>query len=123
MGMVQHKSSIFDPLTEEQLAELAALESRPIDFSDIPPSTPEELAELRQHMKEMRKKVMFSIRLQKSTILWWKRHFGAGYTSLISRLIDEAPNNTHWIKECMQPTPGEVFANQRKEREKLALKK
>jgi hypothetical protein len=90
-----------EPLTKERIAELIALENRPVDTSDIPESTPEELAEIRRQVMEKRKKQMFSLRLQNSTILWWKRVVGVGYTGVMARLLDEATRHPEWIKECL----------------------
>ncbi len=37
MSVVRYKHGEFPPITEERKAELKALETREIDFSDIPP--------------------------------------------------------------------------------------
>jgi len=79
---------------------LAALKDRPIDYSDIPESTLEELEELRLLAIEKRKKQMFSLRLKKSTVDWWKS-FGDGYTGIMARLLDEARKHPEWIKKCL----------------------
>ena len=39
------------PLTEEQIAELKALEGRKIDYSDIPPLTDEEIKRFRANIR------------------------------------------------------------------------
>jgi hypothetical protein len=39
MAIVRVRASSTDPLTEEMIAELQALEGRPIDYSDIPKMT------------------------------------------------------------------------------------
>jgi hypothetical protein len=49
---------------------------------------------------EMRKKQMFSLRLQTSTIKWWKQHVGDGYTGVMSRLLEKATKHPEWIKDC-----------------------
>jgi len=101
MGIVRVTANENDQLSEESLARLAALKDRPIDYSDIPKSTPEELKAMRQLAAEMRKKQMFSLRLQSSTINWWKQTVGEGYTSVMARLLDKATKHPEWIKECL----------------------
>jgi len=80
---------------------LAALKDRPVDYSDIPELTPQEIAEIRRQREENRKKQMFSLRLQTSTINWWRKNIGMGYTSVMARLLDEARKHPEWLKECL----------------------
>ena len=87
-------------ISEESLARLNALDDRPIDYSDIPYQTVEEMREGRRLAIEMRKKQMFSLRLQTSTIEWWKS-LGSGYTGIMARLLDEARKHPKWIKMCL----------------------
>ena len=101
MGTVRVTAIENEVFSEEALAELIALKDRPIDYSDIPESTPEELAEIRRLAKENRKKQMFSLRLQVSTIRWWQQTIGVGYTTIMARLLDEARKHPEWIKECL----------------------
>ena len=101
MGMVQFTLTENTQLTEESLAELAALKDRPIDYSDIPDYSVEELRLMRRMAIEKRKKQMFSLRLQESTIDWWKQNIGEGYTSMMARLLDEATKNPEWIQKCL----------------------
>jgi hypothetical protein len=101
MGIVRKTVYGPEPLTEEMIAELMALKDRPVDTSDIPESTPEELAEIRRQVMEKRKKLMFSLRLQNSTILWWKQTMGDGYTGIMAKLLDEATRHPEWIKQCL----------------------
>ena len=101
MGTIRITATEDEVLSEEALAELIALKNRPIDYSDIPESTPEDLAEIRRLAKENRKKQMFSLRLQVSTIKWWQRTIGIGYTGVMARLLDEARKHPEWIKECL----------------------
>jgi len=101
MGMVKRIVD-FDTfsLSEESLARLNALDDRPIDYSDIPAQTAEEIREGRRLAIEMRKKEMFSLRLKPSTIEWW-RSLGDGYTTIMARLLDEARKHPDWIKMCL----------------------
>ena len=101
MGMVQRIVD-FDNFhfSGESVARLNALDDRPIDYSDIPAQTIEEMREGRRLAMEMRKKQMFSLRLQSSTIEWWKS-LGSGYTTIMARLLDEARRHPDWIKMCL----------------------
>ncbi|MCL2244042.1 MAG: hypothetical protein FWC03_06185 [Treponema sp.] len=88
------------PLSEEDQKLMADLKNRPIDYSDIPESTPEELRKGRLLAIEMRKRKMFSLRIHDSTINWWKQNVGEGYTTIMARLLDEAILHPEWIKAC-----------------------
>lgn len=102
MGMVQRVID-FDnySITEESIARLNALDDKPIDYSDIPAQTIEEMREGRRLAIEMRKRKMFSLRLHNSTIEWWKQNIGEGYTSVMARLLDEARKHPEWIRMCL----------------------
>jgi uncharacterized protein (DUF4415 family) len=100
MAIVRVTASDTDQLSEESLARLAALKDRPIDYSDIPNHTPEQLVKMRQAAIEYRKKQMFSLRLQKGTLKWWKS-LGEGYTTIMSRLLEEARHHPEWIQKCL----------------------
>jgi uncharacterized protein (DUF4415 family) len=101
MGTVRFTLTDDYQPSEESLKRLAALEDRPIDYSDDPHQTMEELEEMRLLAIEKRKKKrMFSLRLQSSTITWWKS-LGNGYTSIMARLLDEAKNHPEWVKMCL----------------------
>ena len=101
MALVRKIVSDTDVLSTETLARMTALENRPVDTSDIPESTPEELREIRRQLREKRKKYMYSLRLEKDTIEWWQS-LGAGYTRIMAYLLAEAKNHPEWIKECLQ---------------------
>jgi len=101
MGMVKYILTEDSKLSEESLKELAALDDRPIDCSDIPEFTPEELDEIRRLRKEGRTRQMFSFRLQRGTIAWWKRVIGEGYTTIMARLLEKATKHPEWVKECL----------------------
>lgn len=102
MGIVRRVVD-FDnfQLSEESLLRLAALKDRPIDYSDIPELTPEELAQIREQRKDEQKKQMFSLRLQKGTIKGWKRTIGDGYTTVMARILEKALIRPDWLKECL----------------------
>ena len=106
MGMVRSTATENDLLlSEEAIAELAALEGRPIDTSDIPELTPRELQEAARKAREKRKKRMFSLRLPAATIQWWQS-LGEGYTGVMARLLEEAWRHPDWIKLCLQDNSG-----------------
>jgi len=101
MGIVHFTLTDDYQPSEESLKRLAALEDRPIDYSDDPKQTLEEMEKMRLLAIEKRqRKRMFSLRLQKSTISWWKS-LGNGYTSIMARLLDEAKNHPEWVKMCL----------------------
>ena len=86
--------------SEESIARMNALDDHPIDYSDIPKQTIEEMREGHRIALEIRKKQMFSLRLQKSTIDWWKS-LGDGYTSVMARFLDKAKEHPEWVKTCL----------------------
>jgi len=101
MAIVRKSVNKNTKLSPAAQARLKALKDRPVDLSDIPDSTPEELALIREHIREKRpKRRMFSLRLAIDTIEWWKK-MGAGYTGVMARLLDEARNHPEWIKTCL----------------------
>ncbi|GHV36700.1 hypothetical protein AGMMS50268_05700 [Spirochaetia bacterium] len=100
MAMVHVTMNEWDKPSPETLARIAALDGRPIDFSDIPEATPEELKEIRRQSLENRKKRMFSLRLNNATIEWWQQ-LGMGYTGIMARLLEEAKTHPEWIKKCL----------------------
>jgi uncharacterized protein (DUF4415 family) len=89
-------------LSEESLARLSALKNRPIDYSDIPELTDEQVADIKRQIEEGKNKQMFSLRLQKRTIKWWRDTIGIGYTTAMGRLLDEARRHPEWIKESLK---------------------
>ncbi|MCL2442672.1 MAG: BrnA antitoxin family protein [Treponema sp.] len=101
MGTVK-RTIDFDnyQLSEKSIERLNALDDRPINYSDIPAHTSEEMRKMKRLAVEMRKKQMFSLRLQTSTINWWKS-LGDGYTSIMARFLDEARRHPEWIKKCL----------------------
>jgi len=102
MGTVKYVINTDNPppISEEDQKLMAVLKDRPIDYSDIPESTPQELRKGRLLSIEMRKRKMFSLRIHDSTVSWWKQNVGEGYTTIMARLLDEAILHPEWIKEC-----------------------
>jgi hypothetical protein len=86
------------------IAELRALEGRPINLKDMPEVTHEEFVKgVRMAQEKLRppKKRMFSLRLPCATIAWWKS-LGEGYTGIMSRLLEEAEKHPEWITQAME---------------------
>ena len=101
MGLARQTVHGPEPLTGETIARMIALENRPVDTSDIPEATPEELAEIRRQVSEKRKRQLFSLRIQAGTIQWYQKYIGEGYTGVMAKLLDEATRHPEWIKECL----------------------
>jgi uncharacterized protein (DUF4415 family) len=89
-----------EELSPESLARLEALDSRPVDTSDIPEATPEQLKEIARQVREKRQKKMFSLRLPNETIEWWQQ-LGEGYTGIMARLLEKAITHPEWVKQCL----------------------
>jgi len=89
-------------LSEESVARLNALDDRPIDYSDIPELTDQEVADIKRKMDEGKNRQMFSLRLQKKTIEWWRDTIGAGYSTAMGKLLDEARRHPEWIMESLK---------------------
>ncbi|GHT53760.1 hypothetical protein FACS189485_15510 [Spirochaetia bacterium] len=100
MAIVRMTLNDWDEPSPESIARIEALDGRPIDFSDIPEASPEELMEMRRQSLENHKKKMFSLRLGNDTIEWWQR-LGSGYTGVMARLLEQAKTHPEWIKQCL----------------------
>ena len=103
MGMVRVTLTGDETVTEEGLKRMAALKDRPIDYSDIPKMTDQEIADVRRQIDEGRRnREMFSLRLYNGTIEWWQKNIGKGYTTVMAQLLDEARKHPEWIKESLK---------------------
>ena len=103
MGMVRVTLTGDETVTEEGLKRMAALRDRPIDYSDIPEMTDQEIADVRRQIDEGRRnRDMFSLRLYNGTIEWWQKNIGKGYTTVMSKLLDEARKHPERIKESLK---------------------
>jgi uncharacterized protein (DUF4415 family) len=89
-----------DKPSPETLARIAALDGRPVDTSDIPEATPEQLREIARQVREKRQKKMFSLRLSNEAIGWWQQ-LGEGYTGIMARLLEKAITHPEWVKQCL----------------------
>ena len=89
--------------SEESLARMEKLDDWPIDYSDNPDQTIEEMREghrLALEIRRKQKKQMFSLRLENSTVEWWKS-LGNGYTTVMAKFLDKAKEHPEWVKMCL----------------------
>ena len=98
------KMSIKDigrELSPEEQAELEAAASLPPVFDeDSPEMTAETLLEFKRMRQSERNKQTVSLRLSPSTLKKAKM-YGKGYTSFLSRLLDEAIKDESLIRKCI----------------------
>ena len=102
MGIIQSTLTNEYQPSDEDLTRLADLKNRPIDYSDIPELSDDEVADIKRQLDEGRNKRMFSLRLSNSTIEWWRNTIGAGYTTAMGKLLDAARRHPEWIKESLK---------------------
>jgi uncharacterized protein (DUF4415 family) len=103
MGIVRHTSDGTEPISEEDMALYEEMKNSPIDYSDIPKYSREELRQMRRWAEERRKKKvrkMYSLRLESGTVKWWQS-LGKGYTSIMAKFLDYAKKHPEWVKECI----------------------
>ena len=89
---------------KEQIAEIRRAAKMPIVYDeDCPPLTEEQLKEFARIAKEqrkLRKKQVVAIRLSPETAEKVKA-LGKGYSSVLSRIIDEAFRNPDLLRKCL----------------------
>ena len=90
--------------TKEQIEEIRQAVKKPIVYDeDCPPLTKEQLKEFARIAKEQRKlqkKQVVAIRLSPETAEKVKA-LGKGYSSVLSRIIDEAFRNPEFLHKCL----------------------
>ena len=87
--------------TKVQIKEIQAAAKKPVTYSaDAPHLTDIELAEFRQINAENRKKIPCTLRLSKKSLDWWKS-LGEGYTSAMSRMLEEVQNHPEILKKII----------------------
>ena len=87
--------------TKAQIREIRAAGKRAITYTDDAPKlTSKELAEFKQINAENRKKIPCTLRLSKKSLEWWKS-LGEGYTSVMARMLEEAPNYPDILKKII----------------------
>lgn len=80
------------------------LEGREIDYSDIPAMNPAEVREAFQEykVKHQKRKILFSLRLKKETIDWWKASVGDGYTTVMAEVLDQISKSPELQKKFLE---------------------
>ena len=88
-------------LSAEELRELAAAEAMKPEFdADCPEMTPEKIMQFHRMDSSSRNKQTISLRLSPKTLELAKA-YGKGYTSFLSRLLDEAIQDEALVRKCM----------------------
>ena len=102
MNMVKMTANdLMQPLTEEELREIEEAENRnPIFDDDSPEMNAAQLSQFRRMYSMDRSKQTVSLRLSRNTYNK-ARTYGKGYTSFLSRLLDEAINDEELVKKCV----------------------
>ena len=94
-------NDLMQPLTEEELREIEEAENRnPIFDDDSPEMNAAQLSQFRRMYSMDRSKQTVSLRLSRNTYNK-ARTYGKGYTSFLSRLLDEAINDEELVKKCV----------------------
>ncbi len=98
------KMSIKDldrTLSAEEARELEAAERlRPVFDEDSPEMTADMLQQFKRMNQEERSKQTVSLRLSPKTLRIAKS-YGKGYTSFLSRLLDEAIKDESLVRKCI----------------------
>ena len=99
--MVKETLRVGQKPTKAQIAEIQAAEKRPIIYTaDAPHLTNDELAEFKQVNAENRKKIPCTLRLSRKSLDWWKS-LGEGYTSAMSRMLEEVQKYPEILKKII----------------------
>ena len=98
------KMSIKDldrTLSGEEMQDLAAAEQmQPVFDADSPEMTADMLLQFKRMNQEERNKQTVSLRLSPKTLKIAKS-YGKGYTSFLSRLLDEAIKDEELVRKCI----------------------
>lgn len=98
------KMSIKDldrTLSDEEMQDLAAAEQmQPVFDADSPEMTADMLLQFKRMNQEERNKQTVSLRLSPKTLKIAKS-YGKGYTSFLSRLLDEAIQDEELVRKCI----------------------
>ena len=88
-------------LTDNERKELEDAARKPVVYDeDCPELTEEMLDQFKRANREERVKQIVSLRLSPDTLKKAKA-LGKGYTSILSRLLDLAINDTELLKKCL----------------------
>ena len=102
--IVRKEIDVHAPLSSEQIKMLDDLENQPVEFDDdCPELTDEQLSEFKrvsELRKDERRKQTVTIRLSPKALAKAKS-LGKGYTSVLSRMLEEALNDNDMIRRCL----------------------
>lgn len=88
-------------LSVEEMQELEAAEQlQPVFDADSPEMTADMLLQFKRMNQEQRNKQTVSLRLSPKTMKIAKS-YGKGYTSFLSRLLDEAIQDEALVRKCI----------------------
>ena len=92
---------ISPDLTAEEIRELEQAEQKPVAFDeDCPEMTVAQLLEFKPFHQKRAPKQTVSLRISPST-LDLARRYGNGYTTFLSRLLDEAIKDETLVRRCL----------------------
>ena len=102
MNMVKMSFKDLDrTLSGEEMQDLAAAEQmQPVFDADSPEMTADMLLQFKRMNQDERNKQTVSLRLSPKTLKIAKS-YGKGYTSFLSRLLDEAIQNEELVRKCI----------------------
>ena len=102
MNMVKMSINDLDrTLSGEEMQELAAAEQmQPVFDADSSEMTADMLLQFKRMNQEERNKQTVSLRLSPKTLKIAKS-YGKGYTSFLSRLLDEAIQDEELVRKCI----------------------
>lgn len=102
MNMVKMSFKDLDrTLSDEEMQDLAAAEQmQPVFDADSPEMTADMLLQFKRMNQEERNKQTVSLRLSPKTLKIAKS-YGKGYTSFLSRLLDEAIQDEELVRKCI----------------------
>ncbi len=102
--IVKKTIDISAPLTDKQIKELEALKDRPVEFDeDCPELTESELKQfsrISEANRAARNKQTVTIRLSPQALKTAKS-LGKGYTSVLSRILENALSDKETIKHFL----------------------
>jgi hypothetical protein len=100
---MRNRIDITKPIPREIIERVrAGLKGRKIDLTDPDdlPLTAKELKEMAAQTRALKKRAMFSLRLSQVSLLWW-RGLGQGYTGLMTKFLEAAPQHPEWVKTAL----------------------
>ena len=104
MAMVRSRIDLTKPVPEEVIKRVRdRLKGHKTDLTDPdnPPLTAEELKQMAEQTRELRKKTMFSLRLSRASVIWWQR-LGKGYTGIMTKYLEAAQQHPEWLKTILK---------------------